>query len=255
VRLLKPFGRAVVRSKVALKRNGTPVAAVLLLTSSLALCQADLGPPASIVAGLQSKNEETRSTVAKLLDLKQSAPTQDYRTCDIRHDTARLDEQGGVFVLQIKCKNDVDVVVLRNHGGLSEVLSSRGFHAASDHWGVEFASLIGPSMQEIVIHNAALSPGADHKSYFLVLRLAGKRLEVVFSAIEAVVAPQLPGTGFRQQSKFTTVPASEAAPGAIGELTTVQTDGRTFAVRRSFGWSENLRAFVELEAPTIQPDR
>ena len=249
----KPLDPAMVRSKIALKRIMTPVGAVLLLlTSSLALCQEDLGPPTAIVAGLRSENKETQTRVAKLLDLN-FAPTRDFRNCDIRHDPAMLDEQGRTFVLQIKCKNDINVVVLRDHGGLSEVLSSRGFRAASDHWSVAFTSLIGPSVQEIMIHNVALSPGTDHKSYFLVLRLAGRNLEVVFSALEAVAVHQPSGTGYRQESKFTTVPASEARPGEIGELAIVQSDGRTFAIRRSFGWSEGLQAFVELEAPTVHP--
>lgn len=212
-----------------------------------------MGPPASIVAGLQAGNEETQATLARQLGLTHFAPSQNYRNCDIRADAPKLDERGGTSVLQIKCKNDVEVIALRDHGGISEVLASRHLYAASHRWRIEFASLIGPSVQQVVIHNAATSPNAREGSYFLVLRLADKELTVLFSALETSSSAPRDGKTYLQESTFSTVPASGTRMGEIGEHATVQTGERTYAIRRSFCWSESLLAFVEVAVPNVQP--
>ena len=69
-------------------------------------------------------------------------------------------------------------------GGISEVLSSQYFRAASDRWRVGLVSLITPSVQEIVIHNAAETRGGRHDSYFFVLNLADRHLKTVFNSLE-----------------------------------------------------------------------
>jgi hypothetical protein len=224
-------------------------AAVLLGTSPITASQSDLGPPKSIVAGLQSEDKRAQATIANLLLLSNVAPTQDFRDCDLRADT--LDERAEYSTLQIKCGDGVNLVVLRSHGSLSEVLSSRYIDAASVGWRVAFVSLISPSTKEIVIHNAD-SDGAGHESYFLVLALAGKELNIVFSAPENSDADRWRSDSYSEERVFTTSPATESRRGGISESATVRIGGLEYTIRRSFGWSDNLKLFVEVGLPTIQ---
>ncbi len=253
MRILKPFGLAIVRWIGAPGHVVISLGTVLLLVSSPALCQEDLGPPSGIVAALRSGKEETQSTLVRLLGLRHLAPGQNLSNCDIRADAASLDERGNTFLLQIQCANDVHVVALRNHGGLSEVLASRNFYAAP-RCRMEFATLIRRSLQQIVIHNVATSPGAGEPSYFLLLQLSDKGLKVLFSALETNVVPRRTQM-YTQESTFSLVPASEAEIGSIDEHATVRDGESAYSIRRSFRWSADLETFVEVEVPKVKSGR
>lgn len=221
-------------------KNWVLIASVFCFSPS-ALCQSDLGPPATVVAGLRSDDPKVKATLARLLRLKQFEPQRDLGACDIRADATKLDEHGGTSVLQVKCDNEVNVVVLREHGPISEVIDSQYFRSANGRPSVGFVSLITPTEHEIVIHNVTSSSDNRYFAPFLVLRLIGNKLLVVFSS-----------RGARENLKttFTTIPASERQSGGISEETILNV-GHYYVIHRSFVWSDDRNAFVQDGAPKL----
>jgi hypothetical protein len=110
-------------------------------------------------------------------------------------------------------------------------------------------------LHEIVVHNAATVSGNLYEAYFVVLRLVDGRLHVAFNGLETAAEPRI-GTARRsQKSTFTMIPASSKQSGEISQAGTVENGKQAYVIRRSFGWSEDLQAFVENEVPSVQRNR
>jgi len=205
--------------------------------------QADLGPPATVVTGLKSGDERNQAYLAGLLGLRQSGSGLNYRDCDIRANATKLDAHDKISVLQVWCDSELNIVVLKEHGGLSEVLASRYFLVTRDHSRIELASLIHPTSQELVIHNVSV-PSNTHQSHFLVLRLVKAHLEVIFSGIESGIDTRAGDKPCKLSTTFTILPASGSQSGRIVEEAAA-VGSHSYVVHRSFSWSEDWQAFVE----------
>lgn len=199
-------------------KNWVLIASAFCFSPS-APCQSDLGPPATIVAGLRSDDPKAKATLAGLLMLKHFDPERDLGACDIRADATKLDEHGGTSVLQVKCDNEVNVVVLREHGPISEVIDSQYFRSANGWPSVGFESLIRPTEDEIIIHNVTAASDNRNFAHLLVLRLIGNKLLVVFSSPESDATVSASGARENLRTTSTTIPASERQSGGIKEET------------------------------------
>ncbi|MGE5113113.1 MAG: hypothetical protein ACM3JB_19805 [Acidobacteriaceae bacterium] len=215
-----------------------------------------MGTPESIVKGLNSGDPQSQSTLANLLGLTHFDPQQDFRECDIRSDDVKLDDSNDTSVLQVKCGYHMNIVVLRRHGAMSEPLDSQYLYAAYDRSQLDFASVIHPYAQEIIVHNAATVSGNLYEAYFLVLRLTKTRkLKVVLSTLETGTEPRYGGTPRNQKSTFTITPASPTESGEINQLATIQVGSQSYTVRRVFEWSDEWQTFIEAGVQGIQSHR
>jgi len=224
----------------------------LLLCFVTASFSQSMGTPEDIVKGLKSGGQKIQLTLAKQLGLTGFDPQQNFRDCDVSARDAKLDESNNTSVLQVQCGSDLNIVVLRYHDAVSESLDTKYFYVPYDYK-VELASVLRPSTQEIIIHNAATVSGNLYEAYFIVLRLTkfGK-LEVVLSSLETGMEPHVGGTPRDEKSTFTIIAASATDSGEIHQVATIEIGSHSYTIRRIFEWSDEWQRFVETGIEGIQ---
>jgi hypothetical protein len=228
----------------------------LLLLSGISAWgqKSDSWSPESLVTALKTSNRDTQSVLAKKLGIQQLFdPQQGFDNCEVGAKAAKLDKYRETSVLTVKCGYDLSVIVLAKPPDATWTkIDSMDFYAAYDRLTLEPASLIHAPLQELVIHNAAGVSGSVYQAYFLVARLLGDRLTIVFSTLETAQEPHFGGVPRHQDSTITFSPARGNEGGEISQTAKIEIGEHSYIIRRSFSWDPNIQAFVEDGVETVE---
>lgn len=209
-------------------------------------CAAQLfGSPDELILRLRTADVAEQARLARALHLHSYKRDAGFGECGIRLLKAQLKPQTNTSLIQVKCGDEVDLVALEQSDNGWSWVDSVPLSDAYDKLRVDVTSLLGPPVQQVIVHNHCTAHGSGiYYAHFLVLALVSGRLEVIFSALERGVEAPYDGAVREESSAFTLSPSTGDTRAIITDTTTYHVGKRSFSVQRSFVWDDGLRAFV-----------
>jgi hypothetical protein len=195
---------------------------------------------------LRAGNGAQRTALAKELGLQEFKPQLDFADCHFHIDAAQLASDMDTSIVEAKCGYDLNIVVLgKSSDGLWSSLDSLYLYAAYDELKLQFASVIRPTVQEIIVHKACTASGSLYEAYFLVFTLENGRLRPMLATLENASEPHFGGKPRRQASEINIKPVDSHGSGEIVQTVQMENGDQSYTIRRTFSWNDQLRTFLQ----------
>ncbi len=225
--------------------------------------QRSFGSPEDLAAALQTGGGEE---LVRALDLEACGPGKgrgrSCSECEIDVVRPRLDERRSTAVVRVSCLQPLDLVVLRqDDGGRWSWIDTVSLMNRYGDLKVEFASLVQPPVQEIVVRNQEVGAGVGtFVGALWILKLVDGHISTVFSTGDSARlawgTPDAPPPGAGGYAQTTELRYGEAAglkPGRLSVVTNYDTPAGKYRLSRSYAWNDRWQTFTPTPPDEIAP--